>query len=434
MLYIRAYTICCWGCADFFLRPYKMIAHYVVLCYDITKFDICGGAREMREVINNVSSVIVGISLLGACVSLLLILSNAIRKKETKPFVISFLSCFALLVVFTIIGSAAWAGTDEGKESVEQAKIEREQRAEEKKKQEEEQQKQAEQERIEKEKQESEVAEQKRIAEEEKRIRQESEIAEQDKINKEEKARRESVEAEKAEKEKPQAVFVTDLLNSWSEYVGKKVTVSYACGRCEDKEQGIESKYDYEAQLYLKSYVDNYRQFAYDDYITVTGTVSGKNGMYIEIKDAHIDYFGNDSKAVYEQGKTEYDERKRIEKEEYEARFKESAETPSYDNLMRYPDTYTEKQIKVKVKIVRIEPDGIIFDGDIEATMQGESVALYDGRENKEPKLREGDLATIYGYGKGLTTVKVQDVSGWVPKTVDKYDIPSIDIRYIEFD
>lgn len=74
-----------------------------------------------------------------------------------------------------------------------------------------------------------------------------------------------------------------------------------------------------------------------------------------------------------------------------------------------------------------------LYDGDIEATMSGETVALYDGRTTKEPKLREGDSVTIYGYGKGTTTVKVQDVSGILPKTVDKYDIPAIDIRYIDF-
>lgn len=233
--------------------------------------------------------------------------------------------------------------------------------------------------------------------------------------------------------EPPVEIFATDLLNSWSDYIGKWVTVSYACDQCEDDEQSIQSTYDGEAKLYLRSYVDNYRQFEYGDYITITGLVDSQYASYIEIKNAHIDYFGDESQSVYNIGKAEYDERKRIEEEEYEASFKENVESPSYDDLLRYPDSYQEKQIKVKVKIVRVEPDGIIFDGDIEATMSGETVALYDGRTTKEPKLREGDSVTIYGYGKGTTTVKVQDVSGILPKTVDKYDIPAIDIRYIDF-
>lgn len=228
-------------------------------------------------------------------------------------------------------------------------------------------------------------------------------------------------------------IFSTDLLNSWSEHIGEKVTVSYICDRCEDDEESIQSTYDEDARLYLRSYVDNYREFDYGEYITVTGIVDGKYATYIEIKNAHIDYFGNDSQVDYEKRKSEYDEQKRIESEEYEAKFKENVQTPTYDDLLRYPDSYRDIQIKVKVKVVKVEPDGLIFDGNIEATMNGEKVALYDGREVKEPKLRDGDSITIYGYGKGVTTVKVQDVSGVLPKTVDKYDIPAIDMRYIEF-
>lgn len=160
--------------------------------------------------------------------------------------------------------------------------------------------------------------------------------------------------------EPPVEIFATDLLNSWSDYIGKWVTVTYACDRCEDDEQSIQSTYDGEAKLYLRSYVDNYRQFEYGDYITVTGLVDSKYASYIEIKNAHIDYFGDESQSVYDTGKAGYDERKRIEAEEYEASFKENVESPSYDDLLRYPDSYKEKQIKVKVKIVRVEPDGII--------------------------------------------------------------------------
>lgn len=260
----------------------------------------------------------------------------------------------------------------------------------------------------------------------------------QDEIVVEQETEKEDSEVEETKievEDKPSIeIFSTDLLNSWSEYVGEKVTVSYICDRCEDDEESVQSVYDEDARLYLRSYVDNYRQFDYGDYITVTGIVDGKYATYIEIKGAHIDNFGNDSQLDYERRKSEYDEQKRIESEENEAQFKENAQSPTYDDLLRYPDSYKDIQIKVKVKVVRVEPDGIIFDGNIEATMNGETVALYDGREIKEPKLREEDSVTIFGYGKGVTTVKVQDVSGLLPKTVDKYDIPSIDMRYIEFD
>lgn len=228
-------------------------------------------------------------------------------------------------------------------------------------------------------------------------------------------------------------IFETDLLNSWSDYVGKKVTVSYPCGRCQEDDKCINSKYNVEAGYYIRSYVDNYRQFEHDEYVTVTGIVDGKYASYIEIKNAHIDYFGENSVSAYNAGKSTYEEKQRLKAAEYESVFKEESVEVTYEELERYPDTYKETKIKVVVKILEVEPDGIIFEGNIKGSLSGKDVALYDRRDIKEPKLLEGDTITIYGYGSGLTTVKLQDTSGIINKTVDTYNIPSIDIKYIEF-
>lgn len=126
-------------------------------------------------------------------------------------------------------------------------------------------------------------------------------------------------------------VFPTDLLNLWSDYIGKKVTVSYACGRCDDYDKSIESVYDDDARLYLRSYADNNRQFQYEEYITVTGIVDSQYASYIDIKNAHIDYFGNESQSAYDIGKAAYDEKKRADAAEQEASFKSNVEAPSYD-------------------------------------------------------------------------------------------------------
>lgn len=99
---------------------------------------------------------------------------------------------------------------------------------------------------------------------------------------------------------------------------------------------------------------------------------------------------------------------------------------------MRYPDTYKNKKIKVIINITEVEPDGIIFPGDIQGTLEGKEVAVYDDREVKEPKLAKGDTVTIYGKGNGLTTVKIKQKSGIFSKTVDKYSIPGISIKYMD--
>lgn len=224
-------------------------------------------------------------------------------------------------------------------------------------------------------------------------------------------------------------VFDADLKENWSDYVGLYIRTTFEVGRCED--DYIESSYE---NGYLKAYPDNYREFEYGDFVTITGYVTGEVPGGLEIMDAHIESYGSDAEAEYSEKLSAYNERKAIEAEKREAEFKEEAEEVSYDDLSRYPDTYKDRRIKVTVKITDVEPDGIIFSGHYEAVINGTSnkVAVYDEREVKEPKLLDGDVAVIYGYGDGLTTVKVQDTSGLIPKTVDEYTIPGINIEYVE--
>lgn len=224
-------------------------------------------------------------------------------------------------------------------------------------------------------------------------------------------------------------VFDLDLKENWSDYVNEYVRTTFEVDSCDD--DCIESTYE---NGYFKVYPDNYRDFEYGEYITVTGKLVGETATYIEITDAHIENYGSESKSAYESALLEYNERKEIESAEYEASFKEEAEEVSYEDLNRYPDTYKNKRIKITVKITDVEPDGIIFSGHYEAVMSGTNnkIALYDEREVKEPKLLEGDSAIIYGFGDGLTTIKVKDTSGIIAKTVDEYTIPGINIQYVE--
>ena len=166
------------------------------------------------------------------------------------------------------------------------------------------------------------------------------------------------------------------------------------------------------------------------DWITVCGIVGKEE--YDGLENAFIEETGKKPKKEYESGKSKYDKKKKKEAEKKENNFRKSAKEVSYEALMRYPDTYKNKKIKVVVNITEVEPNGIIFPGDMQGTLEGKEAAIYDDREVKEPKLAKGDTITIYGKGNGLTTVKIKQKSGIFSKTVDKYSIPGISIKYMD--
>lgn len=231
-------------------------------------------------------------------------------------------------------------------------------------------------------------------------------------------------------------IFVADLSDSWSGYVGQTVTVSYQCGRCNDDDKSIESAYDENVGHYLRCYVDNYRTFEYGDYITVTGTVIGEYASYIELKNAHIDGFGTESEQAYQAGLAVYKEEQKVIALNNRQDFIDNAIEVSYEDLRRYPDTYKDKPIKLKIYIDDVEPDGWIFQGDIIATVPetSDELAVYDSREVREPRFLEGDTITVYATGNGLATMKIKQGFGIISRTVDEYEVPSIKVIYTDLD
>lgn len=232
-------------------------------------------------------------------------------------------------------------------------------------------------------------------------------------------------------------VFLYDLIENMESYNGRYVRTVFQVDSCYQRgdEAYISSEYpDYNlVQTYsnIIVYPSNYKEIKEGTYITVEG-IAKLNASQRTIIDANITDEGKISQRRFEEDLTDFKTKREDELLEVENAFRESCESCTYDDLYRYPDTYKETKIVVNIKIIRTEPDGIIFDGEIEGQLEGKSVSIVDGRNKKEPKLMEGDTVTIYGYGNGLTTVKVQDTSGLIPKTVDKYDIPSIKIMYLD--
>ena len=129
-----------------------------------------------------------------------------------------------------------------------------------------------------------------------------------------------------------------------------------------------------------------------------------------------------------------------VSKGSIEQEYKDECETVSYDELIRKPETYKNKKIKLKVKISDINIDtllGIEYDRDIMAKYQGELLILEDNRDSKEPGLREGDNITVYGTGNGLCTMKRTTTTTYfgIPtnKEVDTYEVPEVSVKYIDF-
>lgn len=227
-------------------------------------------------------------------------------------------------------------------------------------------------------------------------------------------------------------IFVLDLLEKWGKNKGSGVIVSFKAESIDERSDyySVSSKNYDETHSKIEIEIDGEPEILEGDWITVSGIVSDE--QYNGLENAKIESVGKDSKKSYEDGKAKYDKRKKNQAEKREKNFRKKAEPASYDDLMRYPDTYEDKKIKVVVNITEVEPDGIIFPGDIQGTLEGKEIAVYDEREVKEPKLAKGDTVTIYGKGNGLTTVKVKQKSGIFSKTVDKYNIPGISIKYMD--
>lgn len=227
-----------------------------------------------------------------------------------------------------------------------------------------------------------------------------------------------------------ESVFCMYLIDNRYNYIGKRVTTTLPIGRCDEEEKKLTSTYD--IGEFIDIYAENYQSINSGEYVTVTGTVSGDE-YDLEIIDAHIDSFGESEEEKYNEEKLEYDNIQQEKAIADESAFKETAESVSYENLARYPDSYESKKVKITVKIREVQKkDSMLFADSYIASMSGNEIAIYDERELKEPKLLEGDTVIIYGYGKGLTEIKTYDYSGIIPKVLDKRKIPAVSIAYIE--
>jgi hypothetical protein len=113
--------------------------------------------------------------------------------------------------------------------------------------------------------------------------------------------------------------------------------------------------------------------------------------------------------------------------------FKESAESPTFEELSRYPDTYKTTPIKVTVYVKSVDTDkwlGLLQGGYL-CTMNGQELVVFDNREVREPRLLEGDTVTIYGYGGGLYKRQLKQQGLILDKVVEEWYSPEVRIEYV---
>ena len=168
------------------------------------------------------------------------------------------------------------------------------------------------------------------------------------------------------------------------------------------------------------------------DWIKLSGKVNAEYTYDIEFTDATLEKI--DRPATFDADMERYAAEKQQAAIAQKNDFINNAAEVSYEDLRRYPDTYSEKPIRLTINVKEVEPDGKILHGDILAEFDGQEISVYDARAVREPRLMVGDTLTVYAQGNGLTKIKEKDGSGLFAKTINEYEIPSIRLVYTDYD
>lgn len=234
-------------------------------------------------------------------------------------------------------------------------------------------------------------------------------------------------------------VFFYDLLDNTNYYNGKNIRTTFEVGYCYDDETAPFISSEYPTSDCVENYTTicvypyNFQEYENGEYITVEGTVAKKDSSDV-ITNATIISTGTDAKNSFDAGLAVYMQKYNETLQQNKEEFIASCIDVTYEDLRRYPDSYEDVPIKLKITATDVEPDGWIFPGDIIASFSGEELAVYDDRIVREPRIMEGDTITVYAVGYGLSKMKVKQQGVLFNKTVDEYDVPAIKIKYTEDD
>lgn len=104
-----------------------------------------------------------------------------------------------------------------------------------------------------------------------------------------------------------------------------------------------------------------------------------------------------------------------------------------YKTLARNPESYKGTKIKLTVKVQQVVQGGWfddneyyrVYTNDEYGIWLGDEYFMYDDRQDRTPKILEGDVLNVYGECDGTTTVKRA-------LTDMKEDVVSVKAKYIE--
>ncbi|MCM1218809.1 MAG: hypothetical protein NC548_30360 [Lachnospiraceae bacterium] len=226
-----------------------------------------------------------------------------------------------------------------------------------------------------------------------------------------------------------------DFCSKPETYVGKRVILNCLCAAYDSESDTITTAdfSDYGNNNYIIIHKSDGTAISDGSYCKINGYFDKLDGNHNPIFIESILCDGN-AKEEYLAELDAYKEEIRLASLTPAELFKEEAVTVSYSDLRRYPETYQDKKIKLTIKITDVEPDGWIFDGDITAEYEGQELAVYDKRAVREPRLMKGDKLTVYAYGNGLAKMQVKQKGLVFDKTIDEYEIPCINLQYLEGD
>lgn len=117
---------------------------------------------------------------------------------------------------------------------------------------------------------------------------------------------------------------------------------------------------------------------------------------------------------------------------ETEEEYKASCEEYKYKDVLRNPEDYVGKRIKVTVKISTVHEASWLNDGkyyfaysESDYSWYGDRYGIFDRREEQNPKLLEEDIITVYG--------EISDPEYTTSLIVSGSELFCIDMKYIDF-
>lgn len=158
------------------------------------------------------------------------------------------------------------------------------------------------------------------------------------------------------------------------------------------------------------------------DFVVINGIISKKSENTLHFNQASVVSVGGEAESSYSGNRQAYLEILENQKREYIA----ESETIKYSDLVRTPDKYSGKVIKVQVEIAQVMEGGLLSDSGYRGyegrSFDREWVIPYSLPEG-EARILDGDIVAFYGEFEGLREM-TRGLTG------TKVQIPSISAVY----